>query len=78
MLTLIYSKDKQVVDAVIDCYQSLYFADQSPSDKVKNLLTLMKDATLTDVTCIEELMKRLIEGQAFEQQVYNQLWLAYL
>jgi hypothetical protein len=28
--------------------------------KCKNLLELMRDATLTDVTCIEELLKKLI------------------
>ena len=84
MLTLVYSKDKQVVEAVIMCYQTLYFGrdesgrEISDSIKVMNLLKMMKDATLTDITCIEELLGKLIENNAFERQVYNQLWVAYL
>jgi condensin complex subunit 1 len=79
MLTLIYHKDKPIVEAVIDCYQSLYFnEDISAQEKVKNLLYLMKDATLTDITCIEELLGKLILNDVFERQVYNLLWTAYI
>ena len=75
MLTLVFSKDKQVSEAVIDCYQSLYFGDNIPkADKVKNLLKLMKDATLTDITCIEELLNRLIKSDTFEKDVFTALW----
>lgn len=61
MLTLVYSKDKAVMDAVLDCYHSLYFnMETSTTDKVKHLFTMMKEATLTDITCIEELLGKLI------------------
>jgi len=40
------------------------------SEKVKNLLKLMKDATLTDVTCIEELLCKLIKNDTFEKDVF--------
>ena len=57
----------------------MYFSDSiSKSDKVKNLLKLMKDATLTDVTCIEELLSRLVKLDTFEKDVYTQLWQTYL
>ena len=57
----------------------MYFSDGiSKSDKVKNLLKLMKDATLTDVTCIEELLSRLVKLDTFEKDVFTQLWQTYL
>jgi len=79
MLTLVYSKDQQVVNAVIDCYHALYF-DQSVAtqDKVKHLFALMRNATLTDITCIEEMLGMLIKANTFERPVFNSLWHAYL
>ena len=38
----------------------------------------MKNATLTDVTCIEELLSKLIKENVFERPVLNQLWHDYL
>lgn len=79
MLTLVFSKDAAVTNAVLECYQSLYFgADVATQEKVKNLFGLMKNATLTDITCIEELLSRLIKENVFERPVYNSLWHAYL
>ena len=61
MLTLVYSKDQQVVTQVVDCYFSLYFRqDVSCEEKCKHLFAMMKNATLTDITCIEELLGILI------------------
>ena len=37
----------------------------------------MKDATLTDITCIEELLKKCINDDAFEGEVFNSLWRHY-
>jgi len=79
MLPLVFSKEHAVVAAVVDCYQSLYFSDVTKvAEKVKNLLKLMKDATLTDVTCIEELLNKLIANDVFEREVFNNLWVTYL
>ena len=38
----------------------------------------MKDATLTDITCIEELLGKLIKLGVFEGPVFNSLWHTYL
>ena len=40
-------------------------------------MMLMRDATLTDVTCIEELLKKLIQKDIFEKEVFKQLWVSY-
>lgn len=34
----------------------------------------MKDATLTDITCIEELLSKLIQSDTFEKDVFTALW----
>lgn len=47
-------------------------------EKVKHLFAMMRNATLTDITCIEELLSILIKKDAFERQVYNHLWKAYV
>ena len=48
------------------------------NEKVKHLLLLMQDATLTDITCIEELLHKLIANDVFEKEVFNLLWLHYM
>ena len=78
MITLIFSKENSVQQAVFDCYKSLYFdQSQSVNEKTKNLINLLKDATLTDITCIEELMKKCIQQDVFEAEVYNAMWRYY-
>jgi hypothetical protein len=63
---------------VIDSYITIYFSrDERPENKVKNLLYLMNKATLTDITCIEELLHKLIVGEVFERQVFDLLWENY-
>ena len=78
MLTLLFSKDDNVRNTVVDVYEQLFF-DRSlqPIQKSKNLLELMKNATLTDITCIEELLKQLIKKEAFEKEMFKQLWISY-
>lgn len=82
MLTLVFSKDLSVQQAVFDSYKLIYFesaqtGQQNVQEKTKNLIGLLKDATLTDVTCIEELMKKCVQNDIFEREVYNTLWRAY-
>jgi len=31
----------------------------------------MKNATLTDITCIEELLKKILQKDIFEKEVYK-------
>ena len=38
----------------------------------------MKDATLTDLTCIEELLNKLIKTDIFEKDVFRSLWDYYV
>lgn len=79
MLTLVFSKDAQVANQVIETYHSLYFPlESSAQEKVKNLFMLMKDCTLTDLTCLEELLSRLIKDNAFQEEVFSNLWGTYL
>jgi len=78
MLALVFSKDAQVQIAVFDSYKLIYFdSSLSVLDKTRNLLGLLKGATLTEVTCIEELMKKCVAGEVFEGEVYNALWRTY-
>jgi hypothetical protein len=38
----------------------------------------MTNATLTDLTCIEELLARLVKQDVFEKEIFNTLWHTYL
>ena len=38
----------------------------------------MKDCTLTDVICIEEMLAKLLKLNCFEKEVFSTLWLTYL
>jgi hypothetical protein len=61
MLTLVFSKDDSIQNTVVETYEQIYFSRHLPAlQKAKNLLELMRDATLTDITCIEELLKKFI------------------
>ena len=78
MLTLVFSKDASVQQAVFDSYKLIYFdTTHNVQEKTRNLVGLLKDATLTDITCIEELMKKCVQQNVFEKEVYNHLWRHY-
>lgn len=75
ILTLVFREDPKVQESVLTFFQTLFFGETiSKADKVKNLHKLMKDATLTDLTCIEELLARLIKCDTFEKDVFTILW----
>jgi len=38
----------------------------------------MREVTLTDLICLEEMLAKLIKQEAFEKEVYSTLWLTYL
>jgi len=38
----------------------------------------MRNVTLTDLLCLEEMLARLIKLEAFEKEVFSTLWLTYL
>ena len=56
----------ELSDTLIICTVALIWLMRT-MEKVNNLLGLMKDATLTDVTCMEELLQRLIKNDVFEK-----------
>jgi len=79
MLFLVYSKEESTVNAVVETYEELYFSKQKTAiQKTKHLFELMNDATLTDITCIEELLKKFLnKGDVFDKEVFKQLWVSY-
>ncbi len=80
MLTLVFSKENSIQMAIFECYQTIYFNSMKHSvqDQTRNLLTLMEEATLTDITCIEELIKRCVAEGVFSGEVFNSLWRYYV
>ena len=78
MLTLLFSKDDAVAREAVETYEFLYFARGLDADqKTANLLRLMKGATLTDLTCLEELLKRLLASGAVDHKVTKHLISTY-
>jgi len=78
MLTLIFGREESVRNAVVETYGDIYFDGRfSSMQKAANLLELMRGASLTDVTCIEELLKKILERELLETAVYEQLWRSY-
>lgn len=78
MLTLLFSKEEAVAKEAVDTYEFLYFARGLDAEqKTANLLRLMKGATLTDLTCLEELLKRLLQSGAIDSTVTRNLMQTY-
>lgn len=73
MLTLVFSKEEAIIKTVVETYQSIYFDNYSFEDQAANMIQLMKDATLTDITCIEEFVKKFIQEQIIGRDFVKQL-----
>ncbi|KAH7878618.1 non-SMC mitotic condensation complex subunit 1-domain-containing protein [Lentinula edodes] len=72
---------KGVRARLLECYQELYFnpvPDISPKEQVnriaKNMIQLTFDATLADLTSLEEMMRTMMEDDRVHQDVINKLW----
>lgn len=75
ILLLIFSSDEQIVGAVVDTYQAVFFESFfDASSKAQNLLKLMETATVTEVACVEELLKKLLERDVVDQELLGQLF----
>lgn len=37
----------------------------------------MRDATLSEMTCIEELVAKLVNSELVDKEVFKQLWISY-
>lgn len=78
MLSLIFSKEENVVNETQNTYEQLYFdKNLSPKKKTENLLNLMKGATLTDLTCLEELVKKFMTKGILDKEIIKILMKIY-
>lgn len=70
MMTLIFSKEEAIVRAVIEAYTNIYFNnDVSSQEKAVNFIKLMIGATLTEITCIEEMVKLFMEKNIIDREI---------
>lgn len=74
MLTLVFSKEPKVSEAVTTCFKELYMRPEQ--DKTSNLLRLIENASIVDLTCVEELIKMSRE-EIFWREVFFTLWQQY-
>lgn len=79
MLTLVFHKEENILTETLNTYEQLYFdAKMSATTKTQNLLDLMDGATLTDLTCTEELLKKLMAKNIIEKDVIRCLIKIYM
>ena len=62
MLSLIWSKEKNIKERVIEAYWVLFFDEKKYKAEgvAKNMIQLFKNATLSDKTSLEELLKSIV------------------
>ncbi|THU93618.1 hypothetical protein K435DRAFT_187993 [Dendrothele bispora CBS 962.96] len=72
---------KGIRSRLLECYRSLYFdavADLEPKAQVsriaKNMVNLTYDATLAELTSLEEMMRIMMEEDHIHRDVINKLW----
>ncbi|KAF8524318.1 non-SMC mitotic condensation complex subunit 1-domain-containing protein [Hysterangium stoloniferum] len=75
---------KGVRSRLIECYRSLYFdplPDMEPKQQVnriaKNMIQLTYDATLAELTSLEELVRTMIDDDQIHSDVVSKLWHVY-
>lgn len=55
---------------MIDTYENIYFdAKSDASYKAQNLINLMEKAQLTELTCIEELVNKLLGREVIDNRM---------
>lgn len=69
MMTLVFSKDDAIIKSLIEAYTNIYFSSESSQEKAFNLIKLMDGATLTEVTCIEEMVKIFMEVNVIDREI---------
>ena len=63
LIVLIWSKDKAIKEEVILTYWSLYI-DYKDNNKVAwNIINLLKDLNISELTSIEELLNNMLFGE---------------
>ncbi|KAI6123353.1 non-SMC mitotic condensation complex subunit 1-domain-containing protein [Pisolithus thermaeus] len=75
---------KGVRSRLLECYRNLYFdplPDMEPKQQVnriaKNMIELTYDATLAELTSLEEMMKTMMEEDQVHHDIINKLWQVY-
>ncbi|KIK92248.1 hypothetical protein PAXRUDRAFT_830137 [Paxillus rubicundulus Ve08.2h10] len=75
---------KGVRSRLLECYRNLYFdplPDMEPKQQVnrisKNMIELTYDATLAELTSLEEMMKLMMEEDHIHHDIVNKLWQVY-
>ncbi|KAL4072147.1 non-SMC mitotic condensation complex subunit 1-domain-containing protein [Scleroderma yunnanense] len=75
---------KGVRSRLLECYRSLYFdplPDLEPKQQVnriaKNMIELTYDASLAELTSLEEMMKTMMEEGQVHHDIINKLWQVY-
>ena len=81
MLSLVYSKEATIKEAVINAYKQLYLVAPSQYDPklgdifiASNLVKLATGATTTELTCLEELVSILTSKQLIPSGSFKCLW----
>jgi len=80
MLSLIWSTEKKIKDAVVSAYKRLYInpnqnnARASAATIARNLMALVQGATLGDLTSMERLVSELVASKDIGKDVFKVLW----
>ena len=86
MILLIFSSEPSKKASVIDAYKRLFINPPSYSSMnsyekakliVKNLMNLLKDATLEEVISLEQLLKELMSSNDIDKMIIKVLWERY-
>ncbi|KDO28964.1 hypothetical protein SPRG_20069 [Saprolegnia parasitica CBS 223.65] len=80
MLILIWRTDPSIQEAVLKTFQSVLFfvpntdTQLTPAEAAKTLLTLLDGCTVSDSTCLEQLLSVLHAQHMIPERVINALW----
>jgi len=74
MLSLVFSKDNKVAEAVVEGYSVLYLNEEVEGlQQAENLLMLVGGASQVEMTCIEELLNRLKEDPELIKSLFHNI-----
>lgn len=80
MLNLVWTKENTIKEAVVVAYKRLYFqtAGTNPRSEAmkvaQNLIGFLKNATISEVACIEGLVKEFVKSGDINSHVIKVLW----
>jgi len=80
MLSLIWSREPTIKDAVVGAYKRLYIDVENAKSRnghvviARNLLALISGATLGELTSLEKLVGELVESRDLGKGVFTVLW----